>query len=1602
MRTISDFQLVRRLDSTPKGTEVWLARRVDDPPAAPPRYAVKIFSPPDYVSGDQQSERLLFLEAAETERELSERCPRFAPVHDSGLFEASAWYATNLYTTPDNRRPSSLATLRDTLGQRTLNDRELGSILLGVCEAILELRATGRGHGRIAPSNVLLTSLAKPEDGQVVVVDPLPSSRITDETDLRDEYGMAQLIYELIFKREATPAAIERLPRLDQWQGEGRSGAFWFQLCQELSDPGNPSRRGLEQVAELLRQAAGSAAGGARTVSTRTMPTSRPATERVDRRTMPVGDAPPAEPGPVPPIAPAPGSAPVAPPVEAAAQHAESAAPVAPQAMLQPAAEPSPAAPGPSGAPPVHPPGSHWARQRQAPPPPPPPLHAQLQAPRRSSKRAWVIGGVAAALVIGGVVGVLVLGGGQRGGGRDGPAVGPAGMAGQDFERQGVLQQVYRLVNSQGSTDVAAREDLSRDPDLGEVLRLVTDRLPQLRAFSEALDQPSAGISSADAADLASLRAEVARRLESWPVLKAISEAVTRLEKHAILDAKHWADAGALRGRWAMLLDGATVHGRKGDSGDQLELTALIEATRRIHREVSEVGAGERLSLKELDETAGRMTAAIERIRRAMADEGSLRAGVLSWPAASVGAQPMRSRGLVLDAEELDRFAAFLERLPEPLRPVLQRDERLSATLAGSMRDQLSRIREDYSAPSVPDPRESPGAVSLAGMAAQLDQLGVQLRGARERFNALDAEARQRCAALSPELDRAEQDLAGARARLEALAPERRPWVRRFADEIQRDLAEVQRTIAAPGTSGGGLGAAIASLDSRVGGCDAAGRVSALQARAASINVGVWGTPIRDELVAWLNEPALAEQGERSRQAMDSVERWIVDLNARSADFAQVLQVSQPTDLDRAVFDVSACAQAARERGVRPVLSAIEESVRARRPSPADGQGVWADLRTALTGAEQEIAQFTALGRDTETLNRLLIAGRLPDEALDDQPRPVDVAERIRARSGVLPQGAAFESARQRVDGALRSYDRLARMAARGLESGELPASLGESRAAWRAISSAPGWPADVESLALSAAFFERWRGFADTERERASQREAQRESWTRALNTVARNLPNAESELERLFGLAGDFGITLDEQPAWVRYNQARLGLSRDLRRLTAERPADPASAVKAAVGRFENEVGRVLRDLPEAERSGVSEGLASVQRAIAGLSAERPADPANEGPRAPTAPQREQWQYDEAESQRQSAALGITGVRAYRRGTDAPLVFVPVRTGGTVVFVAREETSFRLARSVLAEAPRKADELRTRMPGREDMSADQLGVRVWRAMGTPSGWTDIRLNTPQPGRRGEQQARGWLSLGADAEGRDVFAQGLAPREGPSDLSPMQGVSPASAQFIAEQIGCRLPTLVEWRAALELEEQSLRSSGDGQTLLSETRWALRRQSWAAQTEFLAALARTGIAVDQVPWLGRGTYWVVPGGEANDRAVWPGPSNGLMPEPVNARAGEAGAPRGRVFLHILGNVAEFVDAGSEWKIVGESIFSPPRQDARDAATLAVPASLAGERRREGESLGFADVGWRVAFTPGGAVAPDPVEVVAQAVEPIRYMRPPGAAPGGGG
>jgi hypothetical protein len=1602
MRTIGDFQLVRRLDSTPKGTEVWIARRVDDPAAAPPRYAVKIFSPPDYVSGDQQSERLLFLEAAETQRELSERCPRFAPVHDSGLFEASAWYATDLYTTPDNRRPSSLATLRDTLGQRTLNDRELGCILLGVCEAILELRATGRGHGRITPSNVLLTSLARPDEGQIVVVDPLPSSRITEETDLRDEYGMAQLIYELIFKREATPAAIERLPRLDQWQGEGRSGAFWFQLCQELSDPGNPSRRGLEQVAELLRQAAGSSAGSARTVSTRTMPTARPGTERVERRTMPIGGGLPAEPAPGPSVAPPSGSEPSTTPVHGAAQPVAPAAASSPLAEREQAPAPTGGATGPAGAPPAHPAGTPWARQRQAPPPPPPPLHAQLQAPRRASKRPWLIGSVAAAVLIGGVVGVLVLVGGGGTATREPAAGGPAGVVGQDFERQGVLQQVYRLVNSQGSADVAAREDLSRDRDLGDVLRLVADRLPQLRAFSEALDRPGGGGSAAEAAELAALRADVVRRLESWPVLKAVGEAVSRLEKHAILDARHWSDAAALRGRWAMLLDSSTVHGRRSEAGDRLELTALIADTRRLHREVLESGTGERLSLKDLDELAGRMTAAIERVRRALGGEGELRSGVLAWPAASVGAQPMRSRGLVLEAEELDRFAAFLERLPEPLRPVLQRDERLATPLTGSMREQLARIRDDYSPPGVPDPRESPGAVSLGAMAARLDQLGAQLRSVRERFGAMDAEARQRCAALAPELDRAEQDLAAARARLDALAPGLRPWVRRLVDPIQQDLQELQRTIDATGGSGGGLGAIIASLDARVGGCDAAGRLSALQARAAAISVGVWGPRVRDELVAWLSDPALTEQSERARRAMDSAERWIVDLNARAADFAGVQQVSQPTDLDRALFDVPAFAQAARERGLRPVLSAIEEAVRARRPSPPDGQEVWADLRRALSGVEQEIAQFTGVGRDALALDRLLREGLLPEETSDDQPRPAELAERLRAHARVIPPGGAFDAARQRVEVELRAYDRLARIAARGLEPGELPASLGEARAAWRAIASVPGWPGDVETLARSAAFFERWRSFATTERDRSSQRQAQRDAWTRALNAVAAGLPSTEAQFERLLGLAGDFGIALDEQPAWVRYNQARLALARDLRRFSAERPADPASAVKGAVGRFENELGRLLQELPESERSGVSEGLAGVQRAIAGLSAERPADPANEGPRAPTAPQRDQWRYDDAESQRQSAALGIAGVRAYRRGTDPPLVFVPVRTGGSVVFIAREETSFRLARSVLAEAPRKADELRTRMPGREEMSADQLGIRVWRALGTPSGWTDIRLNTPQPGRRGEQQARGWLSLGADAEAREVFAQGLAPREGPSDLSPMQGVSPAAAQFIAEQIGCRLPTLVEWRAALDLEEQSLRSSGDGQTLLSETRWALRRQGWVTQTEHLAALARAGIAVDQVPWLGRGTYWVVPGTEANDRAVWPGPGDGLMPEPVNARAGEAGAPRGRVFLHILGNVAEFVDAGSDWKIVGESVLSPPRPDARDVPTLAVPATLTAERRREGESLGFADVGWRMAFTPGGAVAPDPVEVVARAVEPIRYLRPPGLGAGGGG
>jgi hypothetical protein len=218
-----------------------------------------------------------------------------------------------------------------------------------------------------------------------------------------------------------------------------------------------------------------------------------------------------------------------------------------------------------------------------------------------------------------------------------------------------------------------------------------------------------------------------------------------------------------------------------------------------------------------------------------------------------------------------------------------------------------------------------------------------------------------------------------------------------------------------------------------------------------------------------------------------------------------------------------------------------------------------------------------------------------------------------------------------------------------------------------------------------------------------------------------------------------------------------------------------------------------------------------------------------------------------------------------------------------------------------------------------------------------------------------GQNDAVNWVfAFDNDAPTNSVVPErGTATRE-----CPMTFVTPSLAEAWARRIGCRLPTISEWGAALEDEKAAVNGN------VAQRGWNLRDASWTAQVNNVrsqqagaepAVRARLESGADPSKWMwfGREQY---PG-----NAVWNASLTGaggnawndghLFFLPVQANDTRFG----RKYYHLIGNAAEIVTKtpdGSDFAVIGGSAFSPPQLGYDKPATA----------KADG---GWCDVGFRL-------------------------------------
>ncbi|KAA0214789.1 MAG: hypothetical protein DYG94_10605 [Leptolyngbya sp. PLA3] len=296
-------------------------------------------------------------------------------------------------------------------------------------------------------------------------------------------------------------------------------------------------------------------------------------------------------------------------------------------------------------------------------------------------------------------------------------------------------------------------------------------------------------------------------------------------------------------------------------------------------------------------------------------------------------------------------------------------------------------------------------------------------------------------------------------------------------------------------------------------------------------------------------------------------------------------------------------------------------------------------------------------------------------------------------------------------------------------------------------------------------------------------------------------------------------------------------------------------------------------------------------------------------------------------------------------QRAGGARLGFRMVETPEGATYVGEEELSVGVVMAMIAADAKVGREFAALTDWRES-----AGLQVWSMRGSKDNprvllapaWT-----------------ASWIKPGV------YYAAGFDPGKPTAD-HPMQRVSLSDAVYLAGQLGCRLPTLEEWRAALAAAGSPGLDAG----------WNLRDQSVDEQIAHLRVVDPSGQNTS-LPRPDAMAFEIAAGANVgvygfDDGVLWAGAVDG----------GPA-----VVFRNIIGNVQEYVivswsekarsvlsgggdpreRALGEWQdavkgidaaVVGGSMFSPPDRSVEEPQQ---PGDTRG---------GWSDVGLRVAFSPG--------------------------------
>lgn len=750
-------------------------------------------------------------------------------------------------------------------------------------------------------------------------------------------------------------------------------------------------------------------------------------------------------------------------------------------------------------------------------------------------------------------------------------------------------------------------------------------------------------------------------------------------------------------------------------------------------------------------------------------------------------------------------------------------------------------------------------------------------------------------------------------------------------DALARDLGVVDNELS---TLESQVASEIASLRSRVReSLSNRGRVSPVQSEALA---RAWASGLSqiDPAIGWA-------QAEQKADGLAS------SLKALERDMANPrIDAPQGSSIDGEA--IRATAQRKRDAALDAAAGAILANDQSRVAIVRDELNTWTGL------AQQYVTDAAALEQ--------AIKQGMPSNEPASVPgangrSPTQIAEQLRASSVARELGPAIAPIMARLAdvGSVEQSNDAAALASILKDGSRTPAEVAAAVRRLAMIGPAAGEEGLVQYIdAMTGGVSGAVARLSDAGDRDALQRlaaESAKEAWNGAVS----NLATTEAGLRSLVSLGQRVGATdedVAQWPAFARVNLARMALA------DAAKMEVPGAAKLAAIRTKIAEFNAVAAAAPEVDTTALRAALAPITESRNDL------DFAAIGPASAG------WTLVNGAEDGSRATYSWKGPNG-----DHTLEFqrVMVSTNGeeSPAYLAKTEASVGLVLDLMGEKlgwpkVREQKAMRVFRPGDTD---PRRGVRTW-------DWSDNATEAAADARgiisapRGRANTSlGWMGYRAGMEGVAWYPEGSV-LVGPDANSPMDQISLVSATITAQLAGCRLPTLNEWRAASGATD-TLPEGAAATSNLRDASWKRTFDHLAQHISKQPHFPSSGIFQSAETEKISETDDNVPAVTSDDGVVWFAPVN----TPV-------GGPTSAPFIHLIGNVAEFVTMSdtpiaaatpaelkkllqaSEFRVVGASALSP--------ANLPMVAPIPGRNWAEQT---YADVGFRLAFgAPKSAVS----------------------------